>query len=444
MINIEKIVLGELKNTTMKKSLMIPAMVILLSQFVFAQNPQWVNYTSQLPNPNATSLAIDSKNNVVWVGRPTLSGGLSKFHNDTWTHYDSSNSPLPFNSVFKISVDGDGVLYIVLSWQGRYSFVIFDGSSCQIYDTSNSNILPGPYISIDISTGQYAIIGGVRGVSILDFKTNSFTNYTPENSQLPWQIVNAVALEGDVKWIGTHARGLARLEDTTWTIYNSTNSGLVYNQVNKIQITPDNIKWITCLGGMNRFDDELNNWDLYFNGAYIVPGAVDFKSGNKAAGHVGFLFFKSSDSTYTYFNENNSPISGNSPVLGLEFDRFGNLWIAGGGGGGLYVYNENGVVNINNGGTYVTEYPKDFKLYQNYPNPFNPTTRIKYEITKGSDIKLSVYDLNGKLIRILENGYRSIGDYEINFDGSKLSSGAYFYKLETESYNEAKRMLLIK
>lgn len=156
---------------------------------------------------------------------------------------------------------------------------------------------------------------------------------------------------------------------------------------------------------------------------------------------LDFHFFKSSDSTYTYFDYNNSPLPKYAVVSSLEFDNFGNLWIA---GGGLYVYNENGVVNINNGGTYVTEFPKDFKLYQNYPNPFNPTTRIKYEITKGTHIKLSIYDVNGKLIKILENGYRSIGDYEISFDGSKLSSGAYFYKLETETYNETKRMLLIK
>ena len=435
-LNMSKDKTNETRNT-----IVVIAIALLTANALEAQNPQWINYTSQLPSPNAISLAIDSINNVVWVGRISDSGGLSKFQNNTWTHYDTSNSPLPQNSIFGISVDEDGVLYAIVNKSGFISILIFDGISCQVYDTSNSNILPGPYMSIDVSAGQYAIIGGVRGVSILDFKTNSFTNYTPGNSQLPWQIINAVALENNVKWIGTHARGLVRLEDTTWTIYNSTNSGLVYNRVNKIQITPDNIKWITCLGGMNRFDDELNNWDLYFNGAYIIPGAVDFKSGNKAAGHVGFSFFKSSDSTYTYFDYNNSPLPKYAVVSSLEFDNFGNLWIA---GGGLYVYNENGVVNINNGGTYVTEFPKDFKLYQNYPNPFNPTTRIKYEITKGTHIKLSIYDVNGKLIKILENGYRSIGDYEISFDGSKLSSGAYFYKLETETYNETKRMLLIK
>jgi hypothetical protein len=93
--------------------------------------------------------------------------------------------------------------------------------------------------------------------------------------------------------------------------------------------------------------------------------------------------------------------------------------------------------------------PNEFKLYQNYPNPFNPTTKIKFQVpsnVKGemSNVKLKIYDILGNEITTLVNEAISTGTYEVEFDGSDLSSGIYFYQLVAGKYSTTKKMLLMK
>lgn len=90
---------------------------------------------------------------------------------------------------------------------------------------------------------------------------------------------------------------------------------------------------------------------------------------------------------------------------------------------------------------------KNFKVEQNTPNPFNPTTNITYELFDASNVKLKVFDLIGKEIATLVDASQSKGVYTVTFDASKytnLTSGIYFYKLETEKYSEVKKMILTK
>ncbi|MDQ7032991.1 MAG: T9SS type A sorting domain-containing protein [Desulfonauticus sp.] len=93
---------------------------------------------------------------------------------------------------------------------------------------------------------------------------------------------------------------------------------------------------------------------------------------------------------------------------------------------------------------------RDFILYENYPNPFNPQTKISFGLPEQSNVSLKVYDINGKNIATLAEGSKESGYYTATFGGTELTSGVYIYKfaakgLETgNSYNEVKRMLLIK
>lgn len=87
---------------------------------------------------------------------------------------------------------------------------------------------------------------------------------------------------------------------------------------------------------------------------------------------------------------------------------------------------------------------KDFSLSQNYPNPFNPVTKISFSMPKQEAVSLKVFDVLGKEIVELVNEVKPAGIYDITFDASKLSSGVYFYKLETASFSDIKRMILTK
>ncbi len=91
-----------------------------------------------------------------------------------------------------------------------------------------------------------------------------------------------------------------------------------------------------------------------------------------------------------------------------------------------------------------TVQPNSYALEQNYPNPFNPSTTIKYSLPSNSTVSLKVYNLVGQEVATLINSYQSSGEYTVSFNASNLSSGVYFYRLESGSFNVVKKMLLIK
>jgi hypothetical protein len=96
-----------------------------------------------------------------------------------------------------------------------------------------------------------------------------------------------------------------------------------------------------------------------------------------------------------------------------------------------------------------TEIPSVFTLEQNYPNPFNPTTKIKFALppaVNGRDrsVKFVIYDILGHEVATLVNEQLKPGTYEVDFNGSNYSSGIYYYTLQTQQFNQSKRMVLIK
>jgi hypothetical protein len=97
-------------------------------------------------------------------------------------------------------------------------------------------------------------------------------------------------------------------------------------------------------------------------------------------------------------------------------------------------------VGINN----ISEIAENYELKQNYPNPFNPTTNINFSIPKAGMVKLKVFDITGKEVATLVSQHMNAGTYNADFNGAKLSSGAYFYRLETEGFVETRKMLLVK
>lgn len=90
------------------------------------------------------------------------------------------------------------------------------------------------------------------------------------------------------------------------------------------------------------------------------------------------------------------------------------------------------------------EIPKEFALYQNYPNPFNPSTLIKFDLPNTGATKIDVLDITGKLVKNLVNEEMAAGSYTVDFDGSELSSGVYFYRIAAGNFTATKKMVLVK
>jgi hypothetical protein len=90
------------------------------------------------------------------------------------------------------------------------------------------------------------------------------------------------------------------------------------------------------------------------------------------------------------------------------------------------------------------EIPEVYSLSQNYPNPFNPTTNVQFTIPKDGFVNLRVFDVSGRLVQTYTDGFMSAGSYNVDFDGTELSSGIYFYTLTAGSFTETKKMILVK
>jgi len=88
--------------------------------------------------------------------------------------------------------------------------------------------------------------------------------------------------------------------------------------------------------------------------------------------------------------------------------------------------------------------PVNYILEQNYPNPFNPSTTISFSLPNSGNVSLKVYNVVGQEVATLVSGYKTVGQYNVSFNASSLSSGVYFYRLEAGSYNVVKKMMLLK
>jgi len=92
----------------------------------------------------------------------------------------------------------------------------------------------------------------------------------------------------------------------------------------------------------------------------------------------------------------------------------------------------------------VCSLPTSYSLMQNYPNPFNPTTTINYSVLKSGLVTIKVYDILGREVATLVNENKPVGNYGVEFNANKLTSGIYFYRMESGSFSQTKKLSLLK
>ena len=173
------------------------------------------------------------------------------------------------------------------------------------------------------------------------------------------------------------------------------------------------LNWITAT--------ELNN------SGFEVQKAVTLSAEKRQTWEaIGFVNGNgTSTETHTYSFADQNPVAGKSyyRLKQIDFD-------------GSFEYSN--IVEVD------LTLPIEFSLEQNYPNPFNPATSIQYTISSKQNVQLLVYNVLGKEIATLVNEEKPAGNYKVNFDASKLSSGVYFYQLQAGSFVETKKMILIR
>jgi len=180
----------------------------------------------------------------------------------------------------------------------------------------------------------------------------------------------------------------------------------------------------------------------------IKPGSsTEFFVGIDQSAGTGIMgMFRSTDQGTSWSDFNGGSLGSSvTTIRALVFKTTGNPTLYAGAAStsgirGVHEYSwlASGVGN-NNG-----DVPKTYNLSQNYPNPFNPVTKISYQLPLSGYVKISVYNMMGKEVAVLVNGFQKAGYFDINFNASNLSSGVYFYRIFTDKFVNTKKMILIK
>jgi len=234
------------------------------------------------------------------------------------------------------------------------------------------------------------------------------------------------------------------------TIYITTNGGSQWNYFRQITtsagsgrtgdllfVNKDTCYFSVRIGNINYIDGYSNSTWKYRQVSNF-QNSLFFSNGKTgwSAGENGTIF----ETT----NAGNNWLVNNTPVtVNLNSIQFVNEltgWAAG--EGGVILKTTTGGITFIQSISHIV--PENFSLSQNYPNPFNPTTNFEFRIADFGLVRLTVFDAIGREIKVLVNQQLQPGTYEVSWDASAHPSGVYYYRLESGSFTQTKKMVLIR
>lgn len=339
-------------------------------------------FDNPLINADSSARIFAAHNwNPYVTGTDVLNKNLGVYHNGAvWGVYTEEQTPMPENIYFNIGVAPKS-------------------DSAFLHTTTSSNISGGNYTTID-----NPLLNNNPSARIL--VQHRFISSRDSSNLGLWYN------SGSEKWTIFHQDHVtmpANKHYNVWLLDN--NKSFVHNvDSSSIQISsnyseldnplcnnnPDaNILITALLNGGTYFDHTIGVWYYNLTGRWYLytEDLTSFEMGLKY-----FVYVASKPAVATGIEEENNP----------------------------------------------TNVVSDFELYQNYPNPFNPTTQIKFALAEQSQVTLKVYNILGKEIATLVNEVKSAGTHKVNFDGSTLASGVYFYTLQAGKFSQTNKMILIK
>lgn len=352
--------------------------------------------------------AVVDANGDTWIGGDGVQGGVARWVDNRWEVWENSTAGVPLQSVQILGADSVGGVWVGMKYLG---LSVYDGAAWTYYHSGNSP-LPGNDVSSFYAEPNGDMwVGTFLGLAHVE--NGNWTVYNTGNSGLPGNSIRGIDKDsqGNI-WLAVYG-GLAKFDGTNWTVYTEANSGIVSDNVTDVVVDENDGVWIS---GHN-----TQNWPYY--------GGVSYYDGQN----------------WTSFTPNNSPLP-HLQVERLDMDSKGNLWISPI-SEAIAVYNPNGVVltgiDDDDSGIF-TNVPDNFRLDQNFPNPFNPSTTIRFALQRPTQVTLRVFDALGREVAQLMDGRKNAGEYSLIFDGRELTSGVYFYQLQTEQFVETKKMTLLK
>lgn len=473
---------------------------------------QWVRRYNGAINAGDYSfaIAVDNSGNVYVTGRsdngaPTLSDYTTVKYNSNGVQQWVAIYNGPSNGVDEsnsIAVDNSGNVYVSGKSPGigtslDITTVKYNSNGVEQWVQRLNGTANGEdysyYLTVDENSNVY--VTGATG-NTGSGSDLTVVKYDKDGNQIWLKKYNGTANGGDVgKMVKTDAVGNVYV-----TGYTDNGPSTTYDFITIKYNSAGVQQWLQTLNGSASRGDFANAIAVDASGNVIITG-----------GSVGIGFTDSNFTTVKYNSDGlplwvalyNGPNNSTDVAHSITVDNEGNVYVTGGSigsgmddyatvkyspsGSRLWVMRYNGPGNANDytnsiavdniGNVFVTgksyglgtdydaatvkysqlvavtpvnsEIPQSYYLYQNYPNPFNPSTIISFDLPKAGFVKLSVFDINGKLVSTIVNNRLEPAKYSFNWNSGYASSGIYFYtltvtQLSGENYTSTKKMMLVK
>jgi len=403
--------------------------------FQCESHAQWVQ--SALSNVDVSALVASGTDLIAGTNHCSDGScvGTGVFHStNDGTSWTDAGSGLTNTDVRSFAVSGTNL------FAGTYGGGVFRSTDSGASWSNADSGLTKPYVyalAVSPDTSATLFAGTYGGV----FRsTNNGTSWTKVNTGLTDTIVLSLVVSpngagGTNLFAGTCCDGVFRSTDngTSWS---HADSGIKNTEVWCFAVSDTNLFAGTYGDGIFLSTDNGTSWTAVNSGLNLQ--ARDIRSFAVSGTNI---FAGTDDGVYLSTNNGGSW----SQLTGSHVTSFAvngpNLFV---GMVSLGVWRRPLSEMITSVKTYDSDLPMHFRLSQNYPNPFNPSTSIKYELPRASDIRLSVSDLLGREVFVLVHERKDAGVHEVRFDGSNLASGVYFYSLQVGTFTQTRNLLLLK
>jgi photosystem II stability/assembly factor-like uncharacterized protein len=433
----------------MKKLLILLAFLIFQSSIVFSQSGWFLSLHADTIGFMRSMKFIDSNTGLIvggYIGKnvilKTTNGGIN------WLRQEIEYTGLPLSDIAFINKD---TIFVC----GGSSFFKTTNGGANWTSTNLSNYFSGPLIRLSFpsrdtgyilieSGGTFSDVikttnGGISWISTHAFPTPIATNYT-------------------IDFINNLTGFVGRSTNNFRSLWRTTNGGSNWYAITSVpqySYPTFGIKFIDEFYGMISAIGTLKtsnggvDWYLMgprFNDISLLDREICYYTGGTGL----------NNNIYKTTNGGDDWITLQMPSFMQNYEGFyASIYFTHPDTGFVsYIINSTnpasliilktttgGVVGVN---TISFSVPEKYYLYQNYPNPFNPSTTIKFDLVKASNVELSVFDITGKFIGNLVNEKLNAGSYEYSWNAEELPSGVYFYRLTAEDFSSVKRMILLK
>ena len=401
----------------------------------------WKTYTTDdgLACNEVFCISQDKLSNM-WFG--TWGGGLSKMDtNGVWTRFFGDVRTV----IYDIEIDNLNNVWVALSSYKDYKdYVVNIEDSTFTYYQPQGETGPNPNVLGQDSLGQIWC-----GTSQLNTYWFDGADWHPFWVPGTWDIYDGVA---DIKtdrygklYFG-HSNGVSTQDEFLFEVGWVTK--IAFDKQNRLWFGVDDWK-----NGLYMFDgDSLYHWTK--DNGLVSPlseacaVAIDSNNnvwiGNGSYWGIPYGVSKFNGSTFTHFNTEHGLTDG--LVYDIYVDKEGDIWFATY-RGGVSVLHDTTITNVKRESR--RNILNKFSLFQNYPNPFNSSTCLKYNLNASGYVELSIYNLLGKEVKTVVQKYQSLGEYEINWNGTdnsgkEVSTGIYLALLKTSNFKKLIKLSLIR